>query len=117
MAESVLPGVSDGSAERGLSQEGVAHDAGVVPSYVSRVETENYKTTVGILDKVAAAFSLDVSELLALSPPGAEPPAPMRRSRSPRGTERDKWPTRLCRARCRLLGHAGNVTISTLPTA
>lgn len=70
---------------RGLSQESLAVDAGVDPSYVSQVETESYNPTVGILDKLAGALGVDVSELLALPPPDAGPPPPMRRGKKPSG--------------------------------
>lgn len=52
---------------------------------MSQVEPESYTRTVGILDKLAAALCVDVTELLALLPPGAEPPPPMRRGKKPSG--------------------------------
>ncbi len=74
--------------ERGLSQERLAIDAGVDPSYVSLIETETYNPTVGVLDKLAGALAVDVSELFTPLDPNAPPP-PLRRgrksSRSPTG--------------------------------
>lgn len=66
--------------DRGLSQERLAIDAGVDPSYVSQIETETYNPTVGVLDKLSAALGVDVGELLLL-PPDGTPPPPLRRGR------------------------------------
>jgi transcriptional regulator with XRE-family HTH domain len=51
--------------ERGLSQERLAIDANVDPSYVSQIETQVYNPTVGVLDKLARAMGVDLAELFA----------------------------------------------------
>lgn len=50
--------------DAGLTQEELASRAKIHPTYLSRVETAYNNVTVDVLDKIAAALKVDVSELL-----------------------------------------------------
>lgn len=67
--------------ERGLSQEALAVDAGVDRGYVSGIERGTFNPTVEILDRLAAALSVDVGEFLLLPASDAVPPVPLRAGR------------------------------------
>ena len=67
--------------ERALSQEALAVDAGVDRGYVSGIERGTYNPTVDILDRLAAALSVDVGELMVLPETGAATPLPLRPGR------------------------------------
>jgi len=49
--------------QRGLSQEGLAVDAGIDRTYVSRLERELENPTVTILERLAKALDCDMREL------------------------------------------------------
>ena len=71
--------------ERGTSQEALAVDADVDRTYVSGIERGSFNPTVEVLDRLAAALSIDVADLLALPDTTAGRPKPMRSGRrSPR---------------------------------
>jgi transcriptional regulator with XRE-family HTH domain len=53
-----------------LSQEGLAADAGVDRTYVSRLERGLENPTVGILDKLADVLSVPIAELFAVPSSG-----------------------------------------------
>ena len=67
--------------ERALSQEALAVDAGVDRGYVSGIERGTFNPTVDILDRLAAALSVDVGELMVLPEIGAATPLPLRPGR------------------------------------
>lgn len=67
--------------ERGLSQENLAVDANVDRSYISGMERQEFNPTVDLLDRLAAALSIDVSRLLDAPEAGGEPPKPMKSGR------------------------------------
>lgn len=67
----------------GLSQENLAVDADVDRSYVSGIERQEFNPTVDILDKLARALSIDVSEFLALPAADEPEPEPLRPGRRP----------------------------------
>lgn len=67
--------------ERGLSQEALAVDAGVDRGYVSGIERGTFNPTLEILDRLAAALSVDVGEFLVLPAADAAPPVPLRAGR------------------------------------
>ncbi|MCJ2132401.1 helix-turn-helix transcriptional regulator [Methylobacterium sp. E-045] len=67
--------------ERGLSQEALAVDAGVDRGYVSGIERRSFNPTVDILDRLAFALSVDVSELFVLPANGENPPLALRPGR------------------------------------
>ena len=50
--------------ERGLSQEELAHRAGIDRTYVSALEREVYSATVDMLDRLAAQLEVAPAELL-----------------------------------------------------
>ena len=49
--------------ERKLTQEAVAHAAGVHPTWVSRLESGSLNPSWGMISRVAAALGVEVSEL------------------------------------------------------
>jgi len=51
-------------AERGLSQEKLALEAGIDRSYVSLLETEKYAASVDMLERLAMVLKVDASTLL-----------------------------------------------------
>ena len=50
--------------ERGLSQEELAHRAGLHPTYVSGVERGVRNPTITVLDKLAKALKVEPADLL-----------------------------------------------------
>ncbi len=50
--------------ERGLSQEGLAFEAGLHRTYVSGVERGVRNPTVTVLEKLAVAFGITMGDLL-----------------------------------------------------
>jgi transcriptional regulator with XRE-family HTH domain len=68
--------------EQGISQERLAVDAGVDRAYLGGLERETENPTIDLLDRVAAALDVSVSELLA-TPVGDGPAATLRRGRKP----------------------------------
>lgn len=66
---------------RGVSQEHLAVDADVDRSYVGRLERGLENPTVGLLDKLAAALSIHVSQLLSAPRRGETPPKPLKGGR------------------------------------
>lgn len=70
--------------DRGLSQENLAVDAGIDRGYVSGIETQTFNPTVDILDKLAQALAVDISELFAKSKGGETAPLPLKAGRRPK---------------------------------
>ena len=48
--------------EKGLSQEDVAHAANVHQTYLSGVEGGKRNPSIGVLDRIAKALQVDISE-------------------------------------------------------
>ncbi|WP_026615470.1 helix-turn-helix domain-containing protein [Ensifer aridi] len=67
--------------ERGISQEKLAADAGVDRAYLGGLERQTENPTVDLLDKIADALALSVSELFVVPDEGALPPQPLRSGR------------------------------------
>lgn len=67
--------------ERGISQEKLAADAGVDRAYLGGLERQTENPTVDLLDKIADALSLSVSELFVVPDEGALPPQPLKSGR------------------------------------
>jgi transcriptional regulator with XRE-family HTH domain len=65
----------------GLSQERLAHDAGVDRSYVGGLERQEENPTVGVLDRLANMLNVPISELFEEPRKGAAPPKPLRSGR------------------------------------
>ena len=49
---------------KGLSQEGLAHEAGIDRTYISALERGAYSATIVMVDKLATALGVDPSRLL-----------------------------------------------------
>ena len=54
---------------RGLSQEALAHDAEIAPSYLSQIETGKRSPTVTLLQDLATALRTPIVEFFANSKP------------------------------------------------
>lgn len=67
--------------ERGISQEKLAADAGVDRAYLGGLERQTENPTVDLLDKIADALTLSVSELFVVPDEGALPPKPLKSGR------------------------------------
>ncbi|RYC30308.1 XRE family transcriptional regulator [Lichenibacterium minor] len=66
---------------QGLSQERLAADAAVNRGYLGGLEQQTENPTLDILDRIAAALSVPVGELLREPEAGEPPPAPMKAGR------------------------------------
>ncbi len=53
---------------RGLSQEELAHHAGLDRTYVSALERRVYAATVDVVDRLAAALGIEAADLLRRPP-------------------------------------------------
>lgn len=69
--------------QRGLSQEKLAADAGVDRAYFGRLERGLENPTVSLLDRVAVALAVPISELFVVPRPGTSPPKPLPGGRRP----------------------------------
>ncbi|MFC5067286.1 helix-turn-helix domain-containing protein [Flaviflagellibacter deserti] len=65
----------------GVSQDDLALSAGVDRGYVGRAERGSVNSTIGTLDKLAAALSVHVSEFLREPPAGESPIEPLKGGR------------------------------------
>ncbi|MEP9380329.1 helix-turn-helix transcriptional regulator [Aquabacter sp. CN5-332] len=70
--------------ERKLSQESLAVDAGVDRGYVSGIERRTFNPSIEILDRLAAALAIDISEFFFKPKEGDLPPRPLRSGRKPK---------------------------------
>lgn len=68
---------------KGISQERLANVAVVDRTYVSRLERKMENPSIGILDKIAEALGVHVSELLR-EPDTSEEPKPLKAGRRPK---------------------------------
>jgi transcriptional regulator with XRE-family HTH domain len=71
--------------ERGFSQESLAVDAGVDRTYVGGIERQEFNPTIDLLDRLAVALSVDLSDLIAPLPPDATEVKPLKGGRRPKG--------------------------------
>ena len=69
---------------RDISQEKLAADAGVDRSYLGGLERQEENPTVDLLDRIAEALTVPVSELFVAPEPGEAPPRPLRGGRRSR---------------------------------
>ena len=67
--------------KRGLSQDKLALDAEVDRSYVGGLERKDENPTVDVLDRLATALSVPLSEFFVVPPRGAQPPRPLKAGR------------------------------------
>ncbi|MCJ2100025.1 helix-turn-helix transcriptional regulator [Methylobacterium sp. E-046] len=63
--------------ERGITQEGLAVDAGVDRTYVSGIERREFNPTVDLLDRLAMALAVDILDLLAVPAADEAEPSPL----------------------------------------
>lgn len=70
---------------RRISQERLAADTGVDRAYVGLLEREEGNPTVDLLDKLAEALDVSVSEFFVRPSAGAKRPAPLPRGRKKSG--------------------------------
>ena len=56
---------------RGLSQEELAHRAGIDRTYISALERNVYNASIDVVDRLAEVLGVDVAELLKR--PSADP--------------------------------------------
>jgi len=63
--------------KQGLSQEALAVDAGIDRTYVSRLERALENPTVGILDRLSGALSVDICEFFDRTAVGRGPVKPL----------------------------------------
>jgi len=68
---------------RGLSQERLAFDGGVDRSYLGGLERSEENPTVDVLDRLADALSVPISEFFVLPGKGSSPPPPLKSGRRP----------------------------------
>ena len=68
---------------QGLSQEQLAVDASVDRTYVGGLERGTVNPSLAIIDRLARALSIHVSELFREPRKGSPPPMPMRGGRRP----------------------------------
>ncbi len=66
---------------RDVSQENLAVDANVDRSSISGIEGESFNPSVGLLDRLASALSVDIAEFFVHPPLDASPPEPLKAGR------------------------------------
>jgi transcriptional regulator with XRE-family HTH domain len=66
---------------KGVSQEQLAYDANVDRAYVGGLERRQENPTVDLLDRLAKALSVPISEFFKPPPKGAAPPKPLKAGR------------------------------------
>lgn len=71
-------------AERGISQERLAGDAGVDRAYVSELERGLGNASVDLLDRLAAPLETPLAEFFRVPEDGAEAPKSLPAGRRPR---------------------------------
>ncbi|WP_441228147.1 helix-turn-helix domain-containing protein [Tardiphaga sp. 20_F10_N6_6] len=71
-------------AAKGITQEALAFDAEVDRSYISGMERESFNPTIDMLEKLAGALSVDVSEFLTIPRGAAAKPKPLKPGRRPK---------------------------------
>lgn len=57
--------------ERGLSQEALAHEAGIDRTYISALERGIYGATIDMVDKLASVLGVEPATLLQRRPGGS----------------------------------------------
>lgn len=70
--------------ERALSQEQLAVDAGIDRTYIGGIERGVENPTVGVLDRLAGALSIHISELFLTPPKRSERPKALPGGRKPK---------------------------------
>lgn len=70
---------------RGIAQEALAVDAEIDRTYVSRLERNMENPTVAVLERLAGALEVEITELFAMPKPGSRQPQPLQSGRRPSG--------------------------------
>jgi transcriptional regulator with XRE-family HTH domain len=68
---------------QGISQEKLAVDARIDRSYLGGLERQQENPTVDLLDRVAAALSITITELFTQARSGEPTPRPLKSGRRP----------------------------------
>lgn len=68
---------------KGLSQEALAVDADIDRTYVSRLERVQENPTLAVLDRLADALEVEVTDLFVKPKAGEKAPQPLRGGRRP----------------------------------
>lgn len=68
---------------KGFSQEGLALEAGIARTYVSRLERGLENPTIGLLDQVASTLGISTISLLAPRIPGEKQAGSIKAGRKP----------------------------------
>jgi transcriptional regulator with XRE-family HTH domain len=68
---------------QGISQEKLAADAEVHRSYLGGLERREANPTVDLLDRIADALSVTITELFVQPTSGEKPPKPLKSGRRP----------------------------------
>lgn len=71
-----------------LSQEALAADAGIDRTYVSKLERAKENPSLDILDRIAAACGVEITELLKKPRAGERPPSILKRGRKSTSRQR-----------------------------
>ena len=61
---------------RGLSQEELAHQAGIDRTYISALERNVYNASIDVVDRLAKVLGVDAAELLKRPPTDPEESKP-----------------------------------------
>lgn len=63
--------------DQAISQEKLAADASIDRAYLGGLERQTENPTVDLLDKIAHALAVPLSEFFVIPPAGASPPKPL----------------------------------------
>jgi transcriptional regulator with XRE-family HTH domain len=66
---------------RGIAQDALAVDALIDRTYVGRVERNKENPTVAVLERLAKALGVEITELFAVPRPNARPPEVLKKGR------------------------------------
>ena len=67
--------------QQGISQEALAADAGIDRAYLGGLERQTENPTVDLLDRIAAALSVSIGDLLRQPDEDEAPPVALKRGR------------------------------------
>jgi transcriptional regulator with XRE-family HTH domain len=67
--------------DRGIPQEQLAYDAGIDRSYMGGLERQTENPTIDLLDRLAKALDVHLSEFFLQPPKGATTPRPLPKGR------------------------------------
>ncbi|WFU32379.1 helix-turn-helix transcriptional regulator [Bradyrhizobium brasilense] len=76
--------------KHGISQEKLASEARIDRSYMGSLERQSKNPTIDLLERIAEALDVPLSELFARSPKGARPHKTLPKGRKPARRRRGK---------------------------